>query len=60
MRLRGTSCVGAEISRIKADIAQRYSRLLQMVVSAGVLEASEVRRYEPVVVLDVEDRRGRR
>jgi hypothetical protein len=50
----------AEIARIKADVARRYARLLRMLVSAKVLDTSAAARYEPVIDLEVENRRTRR
>ena len=50
----------AEIARIKADVAQRYARLLRMLVSAGVLDASAAAKHEPIIDLEVENRRGKR
>lgn len=50
----------AEIARIKADVAQRYARLLSMLVSAKALDESAAAKYAPVIDLEVENRRTRR
>ena len=57
----GTSAViDGEISKIKADVGQRFGRLLKMLVSAGVVGASAAAGRQPVIDLEIDDRRSGR
>jgi hypothetical protein len=49
----------AAIARIKADLTDRYARLLRMLVSAKVLEESAA-KYVPAIDLEVENHRSKR
>ena len=55
---RETTNLDAELERIRGTITERFGRLLQVLVSAGVLTSEEAERQSPQIEFEVRDMRG--
>ncbi len=52
--------VNAEVTRLKADLSQRFQRFLHLLVHHGALPATAVTAYRPQIDVVIEDHRGSR